>query len=455
MDIRLPEHVEMIMKKLSDGGYESFIVGGCVRDALMGRTPDDWDITTSARPEEIKTIFSRTVDTGIKHGTVTVLLDKEGYEVTTYRSDGAYLDGRHPESVVFLPSLEEDLKRRDFTINAMAYNEQAGLIDLFNGMEDLKAGHIRCVGEAAERFNEDALRMMRALRFAAQLDFTIDPAAVRAISLQSAALSSVSAERIKDEFVKLLDSDHPEIWSMACTTGVCGVVLPEFLPLMRIFDRKAGNESLGMLALRTAAMLPHDKRLRLAAFFRNIGKAAGEEGIRHKEAEESSVSLPGEDIHGKRIATACLRRMKFDNDTINTVSRLVLYHSCEIECSEASVRRAVSRMGHTIFQMWLELRRADSTVSRSAAGHAFKDETAQLSKLYGMICARGDCVSLGELSISGSDLIEMGMRPGRQMGEVLDKLLEIVLIEPSINTKDALRRYAGILIKELLNGNDL
>ena len=208
MDI--PEKAAMVIKELMDQGFEAYAVGGCVRDSILGRQPEDWDITTSARPEQVKQIFPRTVDTGIEHGTVTVLIDKETFEVTTYRVDGEYEDHRHPREVTFTASLEEDLKRRDFTINAMAYNPETGLVDIFHGIEDLEQGVIRCVGAPEARFDEDALRILRAIRFSAQLGFRIDEATQRAMSGKAADLKEVSAERIRVELVKLLISKHPE-----------------------------------------------------------------------------------------------------------------------------------------------------------------------------------------------------------------------------------------------------
>lgn len=228
MIIPLPEKVNTIISALNKAGFEAYAVGGCVRDSILKREPKDWDITTSAKPEDIKQIFSRTVDTGILHGTVTVLLEKEGFEVTTYRIDGEYKDSRHPEHVTFTSNLIEDLKRRDFTINAMAYNDTEGLIDVFGGMQDLKQKVIRCVGEPKERFLEDALRMMRAIRFAAQLGFVIDSKTKDAIVTLAFTMHKISAERIQVELVKLLISDHPKEMRTLYETKITSVILPEF-----------------------------------------------------------------------------------------------------------------------------------------------------------------------------------------------------------------------------------
>ena len=231
--IEMPQAVKEIIERLESAGYEAFAVGGCVRDAVLGRVPADWDITTSAMPEEVKGLFSRTIDTGIQHGTVTVMKDHVGYEVTTYRIDGEYEDARHPKEVSFTSNLVEDLKRRDFTINAMAYNDRVGIVDEFDGIEDLEKGIIRCVGEAKDRFGEDALRMLRAVRFSAQLGFKIDETTKEAINELAPNLEKISAERIQAELVKLLVSDHPEYLRAAYETGITAVVLPEFDDIMK------------------------------------------------------------------------------------------------------------------------------------------------------------------------------------------------------------------------------
>ena len=232
MKIQMPVNANRIIHTLQEAGHEAYIVGGCVRDAILGKEPGDWDITTSAKPEEVKALFRRTIDTGIEHGTVTVMFDKEGYEVTTYRVDGKYEDHRRPTSVTFTASLIEDMKRRDFTINAMAYNETEGVIDHFDGMGDLKRKMIRCVGEPKERFDEDALRILRALRFSAQLDFSIDEKTKEAIRNQAVYLKDISAERIHVELTKLLVSSHPERLRTAYELGVTKIVLPEFDAMM-------------------------------------------------------------------------------------------------------------------------------------------------------------------------------------------------------------------------------
>ena len=244
MKLYIPKQAASIIQTLSSHGYEAFVVGGCVRDSILGKTPSDWDITTSARPEQVKALFAKTIDTGIKHGTVTVMMDKVGYEVTTYRIDGTYEDHRRPNDVTFTTSLREDLMRRDFTINAMAYNDADGLIDLFGGMDDLENKVIRCVGQAKDRFEEDALRMLRAVRFAGQLNFRIEHSTREAIAACCENIRDVSAERIQMELLKLLISGHPEILKEAYSTGLTAVFFPEFDRMMDTAQRNPHHLSL-------------------------------------------------------------------------------------------------------------------------------------------------------------------------------------------------------------------
>ena len=286
MQIQLPDKVHKIINTLEEAGYEAYAVGGCVRDSILGREPDDWDITTSAKPEEIKRLFPRTIDTGIRHGTVTVMLDKEGFEVTTYRIDGDYEDSRHPKEVTFTANLAEDLKRRDFTINAMAYNESRGLVDLYGGLADMEAGIIRCVGDARERFTEDALRMMRAVRFSAQLGYRIDEKTREAIKALAPNLRKISAERIQTELVKLVVSPHPDYLRIAYEMCITAQVLPEFDLCMETPQNNPHHcYNVGEHILHSMLAVRADKVLRLGMLFHDIGKpqtmTVDEHGITH------------------------------------------------------------------------------------------------------------------------------------------------------------------------------
>lgn len=442
MQIILPEKVKRIITELEAAGYEAYAVGGCVRDSILGRTPDDWDITTSATPMQTKAVFKRTIDTGIQHGTVTVMLEHEGFEVTTYRIDGEYEDSRHPKEVVFTQNLVEDLKRRDFTINAMAYNDRCGIVDVFGGMADLESKIVRCVGNAKERFTEDALRMMRAVRFSAQLGFSIDADTEQAIMELAPNLVNISAERIQTELVKLLLSPNPDFIRKAYALGITRIVLPE---LDIAFETPQNNphhmytvgEHLMHCLLNTRA----DKCLRIAALLHDIGKPASkttdEEGIDH---------FHGHVEIGEEMTVKILRRLKFDNDTITRVRIYIRYHDSQIEPGERAVRRAVSKIGEEYFSEVLELKRADCLAQSTYLREDKLDLLDKISGLFEKIVEKRQCISLKSLEVSGSDLIKAGVPQGKRIGEILNVLLEDVLEEPSHNTREYLLAKAKTLV---------
>ncbi len=434
MRIQLPDKVHNIINTLEEAGYEAYAVGGCVRDSILGRKPDDWDITTSAKPEETKHLFPRTVDTGIKHGTVTVLLGGEGFGVTTYRIDGTYEDGRHPTEVTFTANLKEDLRRRDFTINAMAYNDRSGLVDLYGGLADMENRVIRCVGDAGERFDEDALRMLRAVRFSAQLGYRIDEATGEAVRALAPNLQKISAERIQAELVKLVTSPHPDYLRNAYELGITAQILPEFDLCMETPQRhKHHCYDVGEHILHSMLGVEADKVLRLGMLFHDIGKpqtlTIDPDGTTHNKKHP---------FEGEKITRKVMRRLKFDNDTTDKVTKLVLYHDYDIAPTEAGVRRAVNRIGEDIFPMIFTVRRADIAAQSDYMREEKLAKVAHIEKLYREILARRDAVTVKDLAISGNDLIAEGMPPGRQIGETLSALLERVLDDPSLNTKEIL-----------------
>ena len=436
MQIILPSKVKFIIDTIQQAGYEAYAVGGCVRDSILGRVPDDWDITTSATPIQVKQLFRRTIDTGIQHGTVTVMLEKEGFEVTTYRIDGKYEDSRHPKEVIFTPSLEEDLKRRDFTINAMAYNEKDGIIDLFGGMEDIENKRICCVGDAMERFSEDALRIMRAVRFSAQLGYRIEEKTAAAIKELAPTLKNISAERIQVELVKLITSPNPDFLRIAYEQGVTKVIMPEF---DRIMETEQNNPhhcySVGEHTLHALKAVAPDKVLRLSLLFHDFGKARtetiDEEGISHFHGH-AQVS--------QDLAKDILHRLKFDNDTIHKVSKLVYYHDYGngVVPTDTIVRRAVNNIGDELFPMFLQVRQADLDAQSDYRREEKQSNLNLWKQKYEEICQRADCVSLKMLAVTGSDLIQAGMKPGKELGEMLNRMLEIVLDHPEMNTKKKL-----------------
>ncbi len=438
MRIQLPEKVHKIIETLETAGYEAYAVGGCVRDSILGRKPDDWDITTSAKPGEIKNLFPRTVDTGIKHGTVTVLLAGEGFEVTTYRIDGEYEDGRHPNEVTFTANLREDLRRRDFTINAMAYNDRSGLVDIYGGISDMENQVIRCVGNAGERFGEDALRMLRAVRFSAQLGYRIDEITGEAIKKLAFNLQKISAERIQTELVKLATSPHPDYLRIAYELGITAQVLPEFDLCMETPQRhKHHCYNVGEHILHSMLGVQPDKVLRLGMLFHDIGKpqtlTVDPDGTTHNKKHP---------FEGEKITRKAMRRLKFDNDTIDQVTKLVLYHDYDIAPTQAGVRRAMNRMGENIFAMIFTVRRADISAQSDYMREEKLAKVAYIEKLYQEILTRRDAVTLKDLAVSGSDLIAEGMQPGREIGETLAALLDKVLEDPDLNTREILLKLS-------------
>ena len=434
MKIALPEKVKYIITTIQAAGFEAYAVGGCVRDSLLGRIPDDWDITTSAKPEQIKELFPRTIDTGIQHGTVTVMLQKEGFEVTTYRIDGKYEDSRHPKEVTFTANLTEDLKRRDFTINAMAYNETEGLIDIFDGKGDIERKLIRCVGEARERFKEDALRMMRAVRFSAQLGYGIEEDTKAAIKELALTLKNISAERIQTELIKLVVSPHPDYLKIAYETGVTAVILPEFDKMMETEQKNPHHcYSVGEHTLCAMKSIKADKVLRLAMLFHDVGKpetlTVDEEGISH---------FYGHPEVGMEMTRQIMRRLKFDNDTLYKVTKLVRNHDYDISPTPKGMRRAVYKIGEDIMPMLFPVKQADMDAQSDYKREEKQQLLDELIKVYGKVLEEKDCVSLKTLAVTGSDLIAAGMKPGKEIGEILNRLLQLVIDHPEYNTKEYL-----------------
>lgn len=348
LKIKLPQKVEFIINKFYENGFEAFAVGGCIRDCVLGRTPKDWDITTSAKPKDIKTIFKKTVDTGIEHGTVTVLIENEAFEVTTYRIDGKYEDSRHPKSIYFTNDLREDLRRRDFTINAMAYNNKSGFIDIFEGINDIENKIIRCVGSAYERFEEDALRMLRAIRFSAQLGFNIDEDTKNAILKKVQNLKNISAERIRVELSKLIMSDNPIKILIAYDTNITNVILPEFDEMVK--TKQTNPYHIYTVANHSIYAVENIKRsnysdkdfemLRWTMFLHDVGKpntrSVDENGIDH---------FYGHQELSAKMAEKILRRLKFDNYIINMATSLIRIHGETIPIDKKTMRKKINKIG--------------------------------------------------------------------------------------------------------------
>lgn len=437
MKIELPRKVVLIIKNLQRHGYDAYAVGGCVRDSILNRKPEDWDITTSAKPEQVKRIFRRTVDTGIEHGTVTVLIGKDGFEVTTYRVDGLYEDGRHPKEVTFTSRLEEDLKRRDFTINAMAYNDDERLVDAFGGMRDLNYHLIRCVGDPKERFSEDALRILRAVRFSAQLAFPIEPETAEAIKSLAPNLEKISAERIQAELVKLLVSDHPERIQDACELGITKVVLPEWDDMVSVKQNTPHHKyDVAAHTVHALQNVKNDKVLRLTMLFHDMGKP-----VMKTTDENGRDHFKGHAIASEQIAKTVMKRLKFDNDTIRKVTKLVAYHDYRMEPTGANVRRAMHEIGVELFPYYLAVRLADTKAQSSYERRGKLENIIQIRELYRNALRNKECVSLKDLAVTGTDLINLGIAPGKELGTLLNELLDMVIEDPAWNQKGKLCDY--------------
>lgn len=399
--IEMPEAVRSIIATLREHGYEAYAVGGCVRDSILGKEPKDWDITTSAEPERVKALFKRTIDTGIQHGTVTVMVRNTGYEVTTYRVDGKYEDSRHPSEVTFTANLEEDLRRRDFTINAMAYSGESGVVDCFDGIGDLNEGIIRCVGDAHERFTEDALRMLRAVRFGAVLDFDICSRTEEAIKELAPTIKRISRERIQAELDRLIMSAHADRVQTLYRTGLMKHIFGAGVMPEAETDIKELSERL--------LSSPDDHYIRWAVF----ASYADEAG-------------------------SVLKSLKFDNDTIKICSRLVRYRAAELPSDEAGLRRTIVEIGKDIFgQYYLPYR-----MVMDSADTSMTESHRDIERIYSRIMQRGDCLSMKELAVNGRDLAGLGVEPGKRMGEILNRLFQLVLEDCTKNNKETLLEAA-------------
>ena len=409
--ITLPEDVKYIISELKKAGFEGYAVGGCVRDSLLGRIPGDWDITTSALPKDIKAIFRRTVDTGIEHGTVTVLLSNGSYEVTTYRIDGEYKDGRHPESVQFTEQIGEDLRRRDFTINAMAYNDEDGLIDLFNGREDLKRGIISCVGDADARFDEDALRILRAVRFAAQLDFDIDAATRNAISAHAPRLRAVSKERILVELSKLICSAHIERAADIFQLGIVPYVAKHFreINIAQLAELKRDTKKTVDAAFNLNAEVGTDRRY--------IRFALLTEGMEPEHVDEM------------------LKELKADNITRKNAARLSGYILKTIPSDAFRIKSIMSEMEPELFAELLMIKYVSMGTSLYRKMCSDEDIFSIMEICKG-IDERDEPVYLKELAVSGDDIRAMGKAEGPEIGRLLHRMLEEVWLNPSHNTRE-------------------
>ncbi len=432
----IPNDVKMILDTLKNNGYESYIVGGSIRDFIIGtELPKDYDIATNATPEQTVKIFDRTVPTGIKHGTVTVMMHGEGFEVTTYRTDGEYLDNRRPQEVTFVSNLKEDLARRDFTINALAFDEQQGVIDYFKGIEDLNNKIIRAVGEPNRRFQEDALRMLRAIRFAARLDFQIEEKTLAAISANSKLILNISSERIRDELCKmLLSNNSTKALKILEETKLLKFILPE-LQLAVGFNQKSPHHDKDVFqhVLAVVENCPRSLNLRIAALLHDIAKpdcfTVDKEGVGH---------FYGHDKKGVLISEQILRRLKFDNQSISKISILVKEHmNVLVKPTDASVKRLINRVSVDLLGDLFALQRADALGSRFSEIRL--EEISRVEEKATAILESKVPLSIKDLSINGGDLMrQFSLKTGKEIGDMLKFLLDKTIENPELNCKEKL-----------------
>lgn len=446
MKIVLPKNVNLIIDILNKNNFEAFIVGGCVRDSIIGLTPHDWDICTSAKPEKIKKCFANfnTFDSGIKHGTISIVIDSEVYEVTTYRIDGTYSDNRRPDSVTFTSDITKDLSRRDFTINAMAYNEQSGLIDPYGGRGDLSDKIIRCVGNPDYRFNEDALRIIRALRFASVYDFLIENETSESISKNADLLKNIAVERISVEFNKLLCGNGAEE-ILNNYRDVIAVFIPEIKPMFDYSQHtKHHNRDLWRHTTFSVKSIDNTPLLRMSMLLHDIGKPKA-----CKRDEDGTCHFKGHPKYSAEMAETILRRLKYPTDFIETCITLIKYHDVRFNGSKRQLRHVMSAIGDKNVELLLKIQRAD-IMAQSDYKHKEKLEKLNLAfRVYEEILADKDCFTLKQLKINGNDIKQLGVTEGVKIGKILKMLLSLVIEDKLENEKSALLNKAEEIRDEI------
>ena len=434
-EITIPNNVQYIINVLEASKFKAFIVGGCVRDSLLGldKSPSDWDITTDAKPADIQKLFDKSIDTGIKHGTVTVILNKKAYEITTFRIDGNYSDNRRPDYVEYTTNIEDDLSRRDFTVNAMAFNSSTGLIDPYNGREDLSKKIIRCVGDPDKRFQEDALRMLRAIRFSAKLGFEIEEKTLNSIKANSILILNVSTERIRDELTGIIMSDNPKKLSILHDSGILKLILPELDLCFTVAQNTPYHiYNVGEHSLVATSNVKNTKILRWAMLLHDIGKPLSKitvNGIDH---------FLGHATKSADLAEEVLKRLKFDNYSIQRIIAIIVNHSAQIKPLGKSVRQFLNKLGSDTFQDILEVQLADSRAKSLLVIDKKLQFINQTKDVLIQELKSNHCYSIDTLAINGNDLIEIGFKKGSLLGQVLNLLLQIVIAYPEQNKKDLL-----------------
>ena len=440
MLIKIPQDVKNIISALCLKGYEAYVVGGCVRDSLLGKTPKDWDIATSATPNEVKGVFAgrRIIDTGLQHGTVTLVIKGEHYEVTTFRTDGTYSDSRRPDTVTFVRNLKEDLARRDFTINAMAYSPTAGLVDPFNGKEDLVAKIVRCVGNPNKRFQEDALRIMRAVRFVARLGFKLETKTHQAAISNKDLLDNIAAERISSELNQILLGATAENNVLAGNLQVLCKVIPE-LWVCRGFEQNNPHHDKTVLKHLFVSVVeaPTNIHIRLAMLLHDIGKP-----FSYTEDEDGKGHFYGHADLSAEMAKTILTRLKYDNTTIKTVTALVLHHDAEMIPTEPAVKRWLNKLGsEELMRQVIVVRKADIAAQSNYKRDEKLSNLSVVETVLGKIIEQGQCFSLKDLAVNGRDLMALGVKQGVEIGKKLNQLMGLVLDGELENDRDILIKF--------------
>lgn len=459
MNINMPKEVNSLIHALEHNGHKAYAVGGCVRDSLLNKEPHDWDLCTSATPEEMLSILNRgtklingsstfivdnAILTGEKYGTITFVVNGEAYEITTFRKETGYSDNRHPDKVEYTKAIEEDLSRRDFTINAMAYNDEEGLIDPFGGLDDLENGRIRCVGNPEDRFNEDALRILRAIRFATKYCFHIEENTSKSIKKLSKNLDTISKERLRDELCKMIVNPYFPI-TITSYKDVLAEFIPEFKDSFG-FDQHTPYHSYDVFEHTVQALhynehfnCKSDLITRLTILFHDIGKPAC---ATWDEENPEIMHFYGHGEKSAEITDEIMRRLKFDNETRKAVVELVKYHDTSFEDTEKSIRRWLNKIGPEQFQRMIEVKIADINAQDLSYLPERLDKIQNVQKLFEKMKEKEQCFKLKDLAINGKDLIEIGYKPGKQLGNMLNKLLEKVIDGDVKNEKTSLMYIA-------------
>lgn len=442
--IQIPKQVQKILNIFNYNGFEAYVVGGCVRDSILGKVPDDWDITTNALPSQTMECFKsyKIIETGLKHGTITIIINHKPFEVTTYRIDGKYSDNRRPDNVAFTRDLKEDLSRRDFTINAMAYNPKKGLIDFFGGQEDIQNKIINCVGNPDLRFSEDALRIMRAIRFASVLDFKISENTSLSIHKNKHLLNNIACERISAELNKLLLGDGVKTILTDFTDVICEFI-PEIKPMVG-FNQNSIYHHLDVWQHTVESVAQAKKEIiyRITMLFHDMGKP-----LCYSEDSQGIGHFYGHNKYSAKIAETRLKALRYDNFTISRVKSLVLYHDYDIKPTTKSIKRLLNKLGQETVSQLFEIKKADTKAHSNKCLRRLED-IQKLEFIFNQVLEQNQCFSLRNLAINGNDLIAIGIPKGKQIGVILNKLMDKVIDETIPNDKDK-------LLKEIINRKEV